>query len=361
MEQFNFEPAKVLKEITKEEYITFMIYMLEYKILVLEQLSEAKERAYLAEHDYNPPPSEKGYGVMLACRIIRDFNGFGMGHMGPEGRTVITWILELAVDNYPELLYKSHMINTPWMFSTIWFFVKNLLDENTIKKVTITSTDHMSLILEECPISSIPKAVGGTYEGYNRPFVFDTSNQGPFYYPGFVKPSNSSSTGKDGSSRIADAISVSLSMPLPDDSNVKSTGNSTGLGLGSGTGAGFGSPHSASFSNTPSSTNSLSRSGSAPPSHPGETLLQHWNAEDEDFSALHSKHIPEIAALFQRPDNGDQGSEVGGDSNKDGKHSKRSQRRRMVEDMREQARLQGQLNKEMKCGLEKGCFGPSFF
>jgi len=51
MEQFNFDPAKVLKEITKEEYVTFMIYMLEYKILVLGMsLSPSLVNTHSIEH-----------------------------------------------------------------------------------------------------------------------------------------------------------------------------------------------------------------------------------------------------------------------------------------------------------------------
>jgi hypothetical protein len=31
--------------------------------------------------------------------------------------------------NYPEYLGKCHMINVPWVFTSMWFFIKGLLDE----------------------------------------------------------------------------------------------------------------------------------------------------------------------------------------------------------------------------------------
>ena len=31
--------------------------------------------------------------------------------------------------NYPEYLGKCHMVNVPWLFTSMWFFIKGLLDE----------------------------------------------------------------------------------------------------------------------------------------------------------------------------------------------------------------------------------------
>jgi hypothetical protein len=51
---YGFDPVKVLQEITREGYTTFIIYTLEYKALFLEQESERRERAYLEQHNYEP-------------------------------------------------------------------------------------------------------------------------------------------------------------------------------------------------------------------------------------------------------------------------------------------------------------------
>jgi CRAL/TRIO domain len=184
MERFCFQPDVVLREITKDQYIIFMIYMMEYKILVLEQMADEREKEFLARWNNRPPITEKGYGVLLTTTVIRDFAGFGLSHMGSEGRTVMTWILGIALDNYPEVLFKSHMINAPFVFSTLWVFLKTLLDASTIAKVTINGSGWMDVISKEVPVTSIPASIGGKYDGYNKPYEFNISRDGPFYYPG---------------------------------------------------------------------------------------------------------------------------------------------------------------------------------
>ena len=51
LETFNFEPKDVLKIITTDQYLEYLAYTLEYKSLVIEQLSEERERKYL--HEWN--------------------------------------------------------------------------------------------------------------------------------------------------------------------------------------------------------------------------------------------------------------------------------------------------------------------
>ena len=137
LEHFNFAPEVVLREITKKEYTTFMIYTLEYKILLLEQLADEREALILAKE----PKSTVPYGIVLYARVIRDLNGFGLSHIGSDGKIVLKWILELAGDNYPDLMLKCHMVNAPLLFYSLWFFMKGSMDPNTVKKVIITGTD----------------------------------------------------------------------------------------------------------------------------------------------------------------------------------------------------------------------------
>eukprot|EP00596_Hydrurales_sp_CCMP1899_P002110 CAMPEP_0119041300 /NCGR_PEP_ID=MMETSP1177-20130426/11515_1 /TAXON_ID=2985 /ORGANISM="Ochromonas sp, Strain CCMP1899" /LENGTH=479 /DNA_ID=CAMNT_0007007231 /DNA_START=91 /DNA_END=1527 /DNA_ORIENTATION=- len=176
LEFFNFVPEIVLRDITKKEYVIFMIYMLEYKILLLEQLASERELVNINTGIENEP-----YGVIVGSRVIRDLNGFGLGHVGTDGQTVIKWILEIAVDNYPELLHKCHMINVPWIFNSIWFFVKGLMDSNTLKKVSLEGKDFSKGLLKEVPIASVPIAIGGTFIASDILLEFNTTRNGPFY------------------------------------------------------------------------------------------------------------------------------------------------------------------------------------
>eukprot|EP01038_Epipyxis_sp_PR26KG_P007109 gene7109-9701_t len=216
LELFGFSPDVVLKSVKKEEYITFMIYMLEYKVLVLEQLSHQKELDILSYDNFekindnhihldenishiSTIPMSKSqnsaspYGVILSCLSIRDFKGFGMSNLGSDGQTVMKWALEIAMSNYPELQYRCHMINVPWFFSTIWFVIKPLLDANIISKLIISNAnDSMSNLTKDVNLQNIPARVGGLNDEYNTPFTFDLSKNGPFYYDDFPYINSSS-------------------------------------------------------------------------------------------------------------------------------------------------------------------------
>ena len=185
LEEFGFAPDLVMKSVTKEDFLRFIIYTLEYRVLVLEQLSDLKEKAYLAQFPENMPPVESPpYGVILQCCTIRDFGKFGLENVSADGRQILSWILGVAMDNYPELLFRSHFVRVPWVFNTLWTFVKGLIDPNTLKKVTMNGADYIDKLLEDLPLSSIPKRLGGSYEGYNTAFEFNVSETGPFHFAG---------------------------------------------------------------------------------------------------------------------------------------------------------------------------------
>lgn len=83
VEQYNFVPAEVFKFITIEDYIEFVKYSLEYRSLVVEQLSEHREQAFLAtltpaerealeKQQKNPGEGMLPYGVLVNTCVIRD-------------------------------------------------------------------------------------------------------------------------------------------------------------------------------------------------------------------------------------------------------------------------------------------------
>jgi hypothetical protein len=60
--------------VTIKDYLQFLVYGLEYRALVMEQMSHEKETKYLAEHP-NVEDREDGYGVVLLNFCIRDLQG----------------------------------------------------------------------------------------------------------------------------------------------------------------------------------------------------------------------------------------------------------------------------------------------
>lgn len=76
LETFGFDPNEVFKHVTIEQYLLFLIYSLEFRALILEQLSAEKEKMYL-KNCTNP---QEGYGVVLKQCTIRDLKGhFSLG------------------------------------------------------------------------------------------------------------------------------------------------------------------------------------------------------------------------------------------------------------------------------------------
>jgi len=74
MEMFNFDPKDVLAAITVADYLVFLTYALEYRAIVMEQMSHDLEQKYLAAHP-NPHDREDGYGVVILDYTIRDLKG----------------------------------------------------------------------------------------------------------------------------------------------------------------------------------------------------------------------------------------------------------------------------------------------
>ena len=167
-----------------DEYIIFLIYTLEYRSMILEQLSEEMEREYLRTHP-DPSTREDGYGVILKSCCIRDLKGLGMSHLSSNAKVILQKALQLATPNYQEMLGKSHMINVPWVFNALWQFItyQGLLEPSTLRKISMNGTDYLGKIQSEIPLTSIPVAVGGKLQATNEPFEFDLGPGGALYWP----------------------------------------------------------------------------------------------------------------------------------------------------------------------------------
>jgi hypothetical protein len=96
MEQYCFSPKEVLKIVSTEQYLTFLTYALEFRAIIMEQLSFQLEEQYCRDHP-NEEDRIDGYGVILMDYTIRDFKGLGMKHIGGDGRSIVKAALELGL------------------------------------------------------------------------------------------------------------------------------------------------------------------------------------------------------------------------------------------------------------------------
>ncbi len=73
MESYDFDAKELLKNVGIADYIQFFTYVLEFRALVIEQMSADREREYLEK---TPTADRKdGWGVCLLTCSIRDLRG----------------------------------------------------------------------------------------------------------------------------------------------------------------------------------------------------------------------------------------------------------------------------------------------
>eukprot|EP00904_Undaria_pinnatifida_P007285 jgi/Undpi1/3687/HiC_scaffold_16.g07057.m1 len=105
---------------------------------------------------------EEPWGVVLRNTIIRDLAGFGMEHAGPIGRSLISKVLAVSQDNYPEMMEKCYIINAPWVFYALWKGVTPLVSPNTAGKIQVMNYDFLPTLLKTMSLDRLPESVGGT-------------------------------------------------------------------------------------------------------------------------------------------------------------------------------------------------------
>lgn len=210
LEQYKFSPSAVFKAVSLDEYIEFVIYSLEYKSIILEQLSHEREleNRQRLEDLLNKAKSsnvitkeqlaelQKPYGVTMHTCVIRDMAGVGFEHLSSQGMDIIKAVigklliilfhiviirLGVASDNYPEMMHKCHMINTPWLFNTVWWVIKGWLAPRTIAKVNVLGSSFMDTLLHEIESHALFSNLGGNFTHEPRPFPFDRSINGPLH------------------------------------------------------------------------------------------------------------------------------------------------------------------------------------
>jgi hypothetical protein len=178
VDQYDFEPSEVLEKIGVPNYIVFAIHVLEYKSIILEQMSEHRDREYLASlpddesraaAEYIPSyvdgtptePETEAWGNICTTLVIRDLGGVGFRHLGSTGQDIIKSVVAISSDNYPELMRRCFMINTPWVFTSIWYLIKGWIAAKTVAKVSLLGGSYMTEFLEEIDEDNIPEMCGG--------------------------------------------------------------------------------------------------------------------------------------------------------------------------------------------------------
>lgn len=101
-----------------------------------------------------------GHPVETSCTIL-DLGGVSLGNFY-RVKDYVAQAASIGQDRYPECMGKFYIINAPWMFSTVWGFVKPWLDEVTVSKIDILGSSYQDKLLQQIPKESLPKEYGGS-------------------------------------------------------------------------------------------------------------------------------------------------------------------------------------------------------
>ncbi|WFD43074.1 hypothetical protein MPSI1_001726 [Malassezia psittaci] len=91
-------------------------------------------------------------------------------------------LLSVLDDNFPELSGRVQIINAPYLFSTVWSYVKGWLPAQTAAKIDIAGTDYMSKVSSYVNLEAWPKHLGGECECQqpSSARACETSDVGPW-------------------------------------------------------------------------------------------------------------------------------------------------------------------------------------
>lgn len=104
--------------------------------------------------------AEVGYHVETSCTIL-DLKNVGLGQFY-NVKDYIAKASAIGQDRYPECMGKFYIINAPYLFSTVWAFIKPWLDEVTVSKIDIIGKDYKATLLAQIPAENLPSDLGGT-------------------------------------------------------------------------------------------------------------------------------------------------------------------------------------------------------
>lgn len=92
--------------------------------------------------------------------MILDIQGLGMSTFW-NFKTQLQQLLSILDENFPELSGRVQIVNAPWLFSTIWSYLRGWLPPGTVEKIDIQGADYKGVLLKFIDEDNLPKRLGG--------------------------------------------------------------------------------------------------------------------------------------------------------------------------------------------------------
>lgn len=98
---------------------------------------------------------------ICTASVILDLAGLGIMSFSLVAQRLLSALAQIDQDYYPESLGVMFIINTPFIFKTVWAFVNPMLEERTRKKIHVLGTDYINHLKEVIPEQHLLKMFGG--------------------------------------------------------------------------------------------------------------------------------------------------------------------------------------------------------
>ena len=92
---------------------------------------------------------------------VLDVRGVGLRHLTGDVKRMLTRVMSVDQDNFPEMMGHTCIINAPGVFKAIWAFIKPMLDARTQAKVEVCPRDFGPALLRWVAPENLPEYLGG--------------------------------------------------------------------------------------------------------------------------------------------------------------------------------------------------------
>jgi len=151
-----------------------------------------------------------GHAVETSCTIL-DLQNVGLSNFY-KVKDYVMQATQIGQDRYPESMGKFYIINAPYLFSTVWAFVKPWLDEVTVSKIAILGSSYKSTLLEQIPAENLPKHFGGTCE---CPGGCSLADQGPWNDPKYKEAAQAKAASSEPTTTATAEPAAAAPAPAP--------------------------------------------------------------------------------------------------------------------------------------------------
>jgi hypothetical protein len=133
----------LLKDVSEDEWLTFVLYSLEHRAMVLDDLSRQREQ-------------------LVRTVLVRDLSSFSIARFNPKLLARLRPLASIATTGYPETVSQVLILNAPWAFQKVWRAVRALLQETQLPKIHMDGAKSTEKLLELVGgRDKLPRLLGG--------------------------------------------------------------------------------------------------------------------------------------------------------------------------------------------------------